>query len=430
MINLDRFLHFFDDFVKNILVLASSTFFVHALMYFGLPFVVKLYGPVEFGNYSLIFSFVIINSVISSAKYDTAILIPESIEDAISLSKLVLLISVLYSIIIFILFSFTVIIGLSVPAQFSIFFDFKVALFISIYLVLVSSNSVLLNLICRLGEFKALSYGRMIRFPLSLCISLFLGLFYKSYLFLLVGDFIGLIFSSLYYYKICSKKIEFSRKIDVSILKATAKRFKKFPLYTLPSSFLNKLITQSPLFLMNHFFSPTHVGNYALCERLLSAPTALISEATATVFRGELSSSSRAETKRIVFCKVLKTLVVLGIPIFLILFFFGGLLIELFFGDDFFLAERYTKFLVFPLLFQFIFTPLTFVLFYFEKQKLEFGIQIFSFLLLSFSVFVYSNYFSTDTAFLITIVANSIIRIMLEFVFSKQLIFRISSYEH
>lgn len=414
-----------DDFTKNVMIIASSTFFIYGIMYLGIPILSKLYGPDEYGKYTLTFAFVMISSILASAKYDIALLIPEKFEDAIVITQLGMLISIIFSSVVLIILTFLNYINFNFLYKFNYLFDFYTAFLIAIYISLITLNTLLLNWISRKKDFKGLSLGRFIRFFLSLSISIGLGFIYKSFVCLLIGDIIGLLISSVYFYNKCFKPNEFSWKGSYEELKTIAIRFKQFPMFSLPSSFVNKLIVQSPIFLLNHFFTTTHVGNYGMCERLLSTPTSLISEASSNVFRGELSSSTSAEHKKEVFFKVLKRLTALSVPIFIFLYLFGGIIIEKMFGPNWELAVVYSKYLIFPLLLQFIFTPLTFILFYFEKQKLEFGIQIFSFLLLGTSIFIYSRFFTTDTALIITLVTNTIIRISLEYFFSHKIISQI-----
>lgn len=414
--------YFFDEFAKNVVLIASSTFFIYGLMYLGIPILSKIYGPEEYGKYTTIFSFIMLSSIIASAKYEVAILLPSKDEDALIIMKLCMVISVLFSCIIVFLLNILNFYHFEFLTKFYYLFGFNTALLIGFYICLITANTILLNWISRNKNFKILSLSRFIRFGTALSVSISGGLLYKSYYMLLIGDIIGLIISSIVIYFWSSINNFSQYKFDFHVITSLAKRYREFPLFSLPSTFLNKMISQSPIFLLSYFFTPIHVGNYGMCERLLSAPASLISEAISNVFRGELSSSKNPLYKKNTFYKVLQRLVIIAFPIFTILFFFGSHILNYMFGNQWELAKVYSKLLVLPLFFQFIFTPLTFVLFYFEKQKLEFKIQIFAFLLLIVSITIFYTYFSTDIALISIIISNIIVRILLEFYFSYKVI--------
>lgn len=414
--------YFFDEFTKNVVLIASSTFFVYGLMYIAIPILSKIYGPEEYGKYTTTFSFIMLSSIVASARYEVAILLPPKDEDALTIMKLCMIISVVFSCIIVFLLSILNFCRFEFLVKFYYLFRFDTALLVGFYICSITANTILLNWISRNKDFKILSLSRFIRFGTAILVSILCGLLYKSYYMLLIGDIIGLIISSLIIYFRSSIDRFSLYKFDFHAISSLANRYNEFPLFSLPSAFLNKTISQSPIFLLSYFFTPIHVGNYGMCERLLSVPTSLISEAISNVFRGELSSSKNSLHKKDTFYKVLKRLVTMAIPIFTILYFWGDNILNYMFSQQWELAMVYSKLLVLPLFFQFIFTPLTFVLFYFEKQKLELKIQIFAFSLLIISVLIFRTYFSTDIALISTIIFNTVIRILLEFYFSHKVI--------
>jgi O-antigen/teichoic acid export membrane protein len=361
--------------------------------------------------------------IIGSGKFEVAMMIPEKDEEAVGIFNL----SMVTCFLVATVFSFCLILfsilDLDALHNFSYLFTGLTSFILPIYILCITLNVLLTNWVSRNKKFKLLSIARILRFTSALAVSLVLGFLIKSFLCLLIGDLVGIILGSGFIYWSTIRKSKIKILIDFSQIKLLAYKYREFPKFSLLSSFINKLITQSPIFLLNLFFTPVHVGNYGMCERLLGVPISLISEASSNVFRGELSSgtSSKSE-KKIVFYKALRRLVALAIPIFFILYHWGGQIILWIFDDNWSLASTYTKYLVFPLAMQFIFTPITFVLFYYEKLRLELLIQICSFLLLVCSVFFYMKFLSTDIDLIILLSANTFVRVLLEFWFSKKII--------
>jgi O-antigen/teichoic acid export membrane protein len=413
---------FFDDFTKNVIYLASSTFLIYGIMYIAVPIISRIYGPNEYGKYTTLFSLIMLSSILANGKYDIAILLPKDRKEAFSVFQLSLTVSIVISILVLGGLNLVHFLKFDNLVKFDYLFQFSSTVIVSVYINAITLNTLLINWVSRNKEFKLLSISRLVRFSLALIFSIGIGSFFKTFIVLLIGDIIGLVLSSCYLYFKTLKKEDFDKTYKLKEITAVAKRYSEFPKYSLPSSFLNKVITQSPVFLLNYFFTPVHVGNYGMCERLLGTPTSLISEATSNVFRGELSASGDGKNQKSLFKKILLRLVVIAIPIFTVLYFVGGELIKYMFGEQWILAVIYSKYLIFSLIFQFVFTPLTFILFYFEKQKLEFKIQIFSLIMLAASVFIFKNYILSDLFLIKLLIVNTIIRISLEFLFSFKVI--------
>ena len=69
-------------YIKQIATLMSGTLFSQALMLLIIPILTRIYTPAEFGVYSLFFSITMIVGLVSSLKYDQAIMLPKDDKDA------------------------------------------------------------------------------------------------------------------------------------------------------------------------------------------------------------------------------------------------------------------------------------------------------------------------------------------------------------
>lgn len=104
------------------------------------------------------------------------------------------------------------------------------------------------------------------------------------------------------------------------------RRFRKFPLFMMPSALVNSLGLQAPVFLLAALYGTTISGWMGMTQRILALPIALVGLAMAQVFLGEFSAAKRdgsapllpifmkTSLHLVVFGSVLATLVVVFAP--------------------------------------------------------------------------------------------------------------------
>jgi O-antigen/teichoic acid export membrane protein len=78
-----------------------------------------------------------------------------------------------------------------------------------------------------------------------------------------------------------------------------ARRYRRFPILSSPSAFLNTLANQAPLLLLVALYSAPVGGQYALADRLCSLPLTLIAGAVAQVFMAESAQLAREEPEEL-----------------------------------------------------------------------------------------------------------------------------------
>jgi O-antigen/teichoic acid export membrane protein len=74
------------------------------------------------------------------------------------------------------------------------------------------------------------------------------------------------------------------RSVTLHTIAAVGRRFRRFPILTLPQSLLNAIDNNVALLLFAHFFGATVTGYFALGNRLVSIPFALIGNSAQRVF--------------------------------------------------------------------------------------------------------------------------------------------------
>jgi len=137
---------------------------------------------------------------------------------------------------------------------------------------------------------------------------------------LICGDLIGrMVGISTLGRKILPKIWLSIHNFDFHKLRGLAYRYRKFPVFSLPSAFVNVLSLQVPALFLSGMYGFEIVGLYALTFSMLVLPVSLISSSISQVFLGESSEIFRHKRDQILllYQKTTKKLFMFGAPIIL-----------------------------------------------------------------------------------------------------------------
>jgi O-antigen/teichoic acid export membrane protein len=368
---INRIKRFFlrSEFSKNLATLLSGTAVAQGLPLVISPILTRLYSPEEFGVLALFMSVSIIFSSISSAKYELAVILPEKREDAINLVALGFLITSLLS-------TFLLILAI-------LFHDFFIHLignyklsgwlyFIPVVVFLLGIFQLLNYYNTRLKEYKTIAFAKMIKSSVMVGVQLILGFLKGGVGGLLSGYGISQIFGNMKLARNTLKDKELLQKISKESMKENAKRYKRFPIFTLPATFANKLSTDLTNVLVSAMFTVSTLGFYSLAVRMLGVPSSFLGESFRQVYFQEASDERKRTGKAIItFKSVVKKLLILGLPVYFLLFFIAEPAFAFIFGEKWRIAGTYAQVLV-PLLFvRFVVSPVSISLSVFEKQHIS-----------------------------------------------------------
>jgi O-antigen/teichoic acid export membrane protein len=159
-------------------------------------------------------------------------------------------------------------------------------------------------------------------------------------------------------------------------------RHQAFWRFSLPSSVLNTVVGQLPLFMIGIHHGALAAGLFALTQRVLAAPSAFIAASVLEVFKREaVHEFESAGHCRGVYLATFKALTLLALAPSLILLLFAPQLFSWVFGPAWHAAGEFARILA-PLCFlNFIASPLSYVFFVAGKQKMELLWQVALFLM-------------------------------------------------
>jgi O-antigen/teichoic acid export membrane protein len=165
--------------------------------------------------------------------------------------------------------------------------------------------------------------------------------------------------------------------INIKSIAYTLRYHWRFPVFSMPADFIGSLSAQLPLLVTGNRFGAESAGQLSLTNKALAGPTKLLAGSILSVFKEEAAREYR-ETRQCsgAFKKTLKSLILIGAPLFAILFYFSELIFETFFGPQWRVAGEYASILAPMLFLQFVSSPLSYVLYIANKQLLDLTWQV------------------------------------------------------
>ena len=268
-----------NTYVMQIATLMSGTLIAQVVTLAFIPIITRLYTPEEFGLYSLFFSIVSIIGLISSFKYDQAIMLPKSDKDAQALVFLSLIITL--GMVLF------VIIGLVVFNGFFIEYfsgNENFIWMIPIAVLIVGTLQIFNAYSSRNQFYKKLATVKVTNSFIVAGTQSASKYFFKIDG-LVVGKLIAEAISLVLILRFHLQKQTLQLKnLSKKRMTINAKRHDNFPKYQSFTVFLNAISQNIPILLFASLYSPEIAGFYALTVRALQVPVGLIGSSTKEVY--------------------------------------------------------------------------------------------------------------------------------------------------
>nr|WP_298996109.1 oligosaccharide flippase family protein [uncultured Allomuricauda sp.] len=362
-------------FTKNVLTLVTGTAIAQAIPLGLSPVLTRLYTPDDFGIFALYMSFVAIGTVLASMKYDLAIILPSDEKDAANITILALFIVAGISTILFA----TVLVFNTSITNFLISESSKRAsiskwlYFVPLSVFLMGTFNAISYWFNRNSNYKVMAKSKVANSGSMTIAQVVLGTMKKNSIGLIGGFILGRLLSVIYLFlQLKKEKNNFVRYYDKPKLISMKKRYRRFPMFTLPGEFINVVSNQLPVFLLGKFFSAGILGNYSLMERVLNAPISLLGRSVLDVFKQKASEDfAKMGNCREIFLKTLKTLAALAVVPCLILFLFGPWIFKVVFGESWIVAGEFSQIFAILFFFKFIASPLSYMFNIAEKQHID-----------------------------------------------------------
>jgi O-antigen/teichoic acid export membrane protein len=406
---------------RNISTLMSGTLISAIIPIITAPIMSRLFTTSDYGVLGVYMSISGLIGVLAYSHYSQAIMLPKFNDEAKQVIWFVIcfagVISIMTMLVLIALWSFSGLILNSAIGKWSFFLPLSI-LFNGI-------NTSLLLWANRVQQYKTLANNKIIQALLTAVLQIILGVYIKNETGLLVGLIFGQLMSVLLLLKNFNSKNEFGIGTPiVAKFKYIGTQYKSLLIYSTPSEFINNLINQTPIFLLQKFGGLAYVGSYNFTTRFLGLPQQFLSSAIVDVFKQKASSAyNTIGNCKEIFIKTFKFLSLVGVLPFGILIVVAPSLFSVVFGQQWRMAGVFAQYLSLMYYFRFVISPLSYIYIVAGKLKEDFILHLL-FLLLTTCSFYLGNKIFEDKIYLIllySIAYSSVYLIYLyrSFIFSK-----------
>lgn len=264
---------------KEFLSIVFNGFLSQALPIAIIPILTRLYSPDEFGSYAIYFSMSAICSMAMTLRYDNAIYKAQSTTQITNL--------VLINIV-------TIVSVVTITISAYIAFDLDADLSFSMLVYVLSSAA--LQALVRMMQATILKRQNYNTYKKSLIVRSFFTSSIQLALFdfqdgLILGSLGGFLISILFMFINGCKVSLICKNINVKRIKLTVIRFRSFPMYSFPAVMINTIVNNALPIVIASIYGVKEAGLYALTQRILGMPTALIGNTLAQYLMSKVSLS-------------------------------------------------------------------------------------------------------------------------------------------
>jgi len=379
------------ELIKNSATLLSANAISQGIAFAVLPVIARLYSPDELGILALFLGIEGLLSVIANGKYDSAIVLSKSKSMAANTFNLCFLINAVFSLLILIVLllgSHQILSILHYESLEGVIYYLPFFVFI----VAFAQASIFW-----------FNYNK--RFALTARYTLWQGLINNG---LKVGSgflkagLMGLVWANLSSHFISILSC-FTRKetwnqlfhFNKKEILAAASEHRKFPLYTLPHTFINMVSGNLPILLLSGYFGMAEIGFFNMGITIGFRPINLLSSSLdQVIFQRIAEKVNKREPIWNSLYQSVRKLFVFALPAFIILFFLVPYIVKFFLGEQWDQSALYIQIMIPWFLFALFAASLSSVPSIFGKQRtsliIEFLLIILRFIALCIGIYLNS----------------------------------------
>lgn len=379
------------DFARNVLTLMTGATVAQAIPIAISPILTRIYKPEDFGVFALFFSVSMIFGTIANGRYELAIMLPDSDEDAFNLAALGVLIAGVMS---FVLLGIVILFNQPIARALG---NSEIAIWlylspVSIFFMGVFNSLNFFN--NRMKNYQDIAKATILKSIVLAAVQLSVGFLKGGAAGLIIGQVCSNVFANLKLYKNTTARVDAGKAISIYRMKCLAERYKDFPKFSMWAVLSNSLSQHLTSILISVYFSVTTLGFYSLVQKALGVPSMLVGSSVGQVFFQEAAKERRLTGNAIrAFDATVMKLTLLAIPTFTLLFFVIEDLFIIVFGEKWSVAGRYAIIMI-PLFgVRFIVSAVSTINSVFEKQLLSFLWQV-ALVIIALATIIYSHLYN------------------------------------
>lgn len=380
------------EFRRNIGITTIGNSVAYILGFLFTPFIARVYLPEAYGTFAIFNSIAINLALFTTLNYNNAIILPKLENDLVKLLQLILILLAInffinYCLIIFGGKMFIEILNLTDIGDW-LYFIPVIVLFSGIFQTLISLAN-------RLKDYKHFSKSKIISIGASKSFTLGYGIiFFGNFAGLILGDFLLKVLGISF---IVTKK---SRSYIIKLFNINtkdilniAKKYKNYPKYYLPATWILIIINQIPLYFLTIYSGATSAGYFAFAISMLNIPVLFFSNSISAVYiqKASVYYPEKINKLKSLSLYIAKILIIFSSLAFGLIFGFGDYLFRFFLGDNWTNAGSFASSLSLGYVIYFIGLPFNTLYRIFNLEKQFLAINALFFLLILFTFIVLFN---------------------------------------
>ena len=378
------------SFAHSVGVLVGGTAIAQVLGVLALPVLTRIYTPEQYGILGSFCALLGVISVISALRYQIAIPLPKSDDEAVNL----LVISCVF------------VLAISLITLFAVYFfsDILIAKFttagigevlwmLPMGVFLTGSYSVFNMWATRKKSYVYIAQTRIEQTVSGVGAQLILGWTGIGAVGLVIGQVIS---NGMGFFGLARRAwVDVKKQLKIitcESLLGAASKYRRFPFYSTPEAICNTAGVEIPLLVVAYTAGNKELGFLMLVMRILQAPMSLIGSAVGQVFYGNAIAKFSDGSLMNFTIATLRRLFLLGALPILITTILGSISAPYILGNEWNRVGTLIGWLAPFFFFQFLASPLSMVLHVVNQQKISLMLQIFGLLLRCGSILVYSDF--------------------------------------
>lgn len=385
-----------NNFLKSMAVLLTGTAVAQFIPILISPILTRFYSQDDFGVFATYAAIVNVITILATAQYDVAIMMPKNRRVAFNLFVFVFINALVVS-----LLSLVVFLGLSFLIDDFVFNNQnkRIWFFVSVGVFFSATYQAINYWFNRNQYYKRLAVNRVGQTSVTAITSLVFAQFFKS-LGLILGQLTGLVvsFVSILMYLTKRDGVLF-KSVSKKRMMLAIKRYNQYPKVNIPISLVNSTYNNSKFLILAFVFSSGTIGQLYLVYRVIGLPASIVGNALSEVMLQRVATNNASKDSISSLKLIVKSILVMSVlSIFpcIFLFLFGECLFELVFGKNWGDAGKMAAVLSIGLAFEFIVAPLSKLMFVINKNKQYLAWEVFRAIIIFLPLFLAKTYYDVE----------------------------------
>lgn len=383
--------NFKSEVIKNIIVLTSGTVLAQLVAYVLMPIITRLYTPDESAEFGLFVRIIGVGAAIATARYELALPVTKFDQHSFRIYRFAIRITLIVSIISLVALIFPILFSKDVS---------EVTFYLSIPFCIALTAFINLgtNWAVRMKRFSLISYSKLANSIVGNVFKVLFGAINTGYIGLILGAFIGLIASVLFFFKdfkISNKSYKIKSRSPRNYL--LAKEYIEFPKISLPHTMMDLGKDLLIALILWELYGQTEYGLFNHTYQMLRLPLVLIGTSIGQVFFQRCAEKiNKGENVLDVAVSSVRTLTLLSIIPFAVVFLFGEELFAFVFGESWREAGVYAEIMTPWFMVNFITSPISSLPLILNKQRAFFYLAMFGSVLMILTLLIPKIYFNAS----------------------------------